>query len=111
MLRPGGTLRTSVPDFAAIGEVYRRTGDLDLVMGPLFGRQDYLYNIHHNVFDLRTLTRALEQTGFGGVDRYDWRETEHAHIDDYSQAYVLHKDKEHGVPISLNVRARKPRPA
>ncbi len=108
VLKPGGTLRTSVPDFAALGEVYRRTGDLDLVIGPLFGRQDYLYNIHYNVFDLKTLARALDHAGFCDIGQYDWRDTEHAHVDDYSQAYIPHMDKEHGVLVSLNVSARKP---
>jgi predicted SAM-dependent methyltransferase len=108
VLAPGGLLRTSVPDFAALAEVYRRTGRLDLVMGPLFGRQDYLYNIHYNVFDAQTLQRDLEDAGFCDIAQYDWRQTEHAHLDDYSQAYIPHMDKDKGVLISLNVQARKP---
>lgn len=108
VLRPGGMLRTSVPDFAALGEIYRRTGKLDLVIGPLFGRQDYLYNIHYNVFDFQTLSLSLQRAGFAEIERYDWRNTEHAPVDDYSQAYVPHMDKENGVLISLNVEARKP---
>ena len=108
ILKPGGTLRTSVPDFAALSEVYRRTEKLELVMGPLFGRQDYLYNIHYNVFDFAALRDALARAGFGDVRRYDWRETDHAAVDDFSQAYVPHMDKEHGVLISLNVECTKP---
>jgi predicted SAM-dependent methyltransferase len=108
VLAPGGTLRTSVPDFAAICEVYTRTRNLALVIGPIFGRQDYLYNIHYNLFDFETLKSELEQAGFCNVRRYDWRETEHAHIDDYSQAYVPHMDKERGVLISLNIECRRP---
>jgi hypothetical protein len=38
----------------------------------------------------------------------DWRATEHAGIDDYSQAYFPHMDKEFGIQVSLNVEARKP---
>jgi len=108
VLKPGGTLRTSVPDFAALAEVYRRSSRLELVIGPLFGRQDYLYNIHYNVFDFQTLSRDLEMAGFRDIAKYDWRETEHAHIDDYSQAYIPHMDKENGILVSLNVSARKP---
>ena len=107
ILKPGGTLRTSVPDFAALCEVYKRTGQLDLVMGPLFGRQDYLYNIHYNVFDFPALRAALERAGFVDVRRYDWRETEHAQVDDYSQAYIPHMDKTAGILISVNVECRK----
>ncbi|PJF38486.1 MAG: methyltransferase, partial [Phototrophicales bacterium] len=76
VLRPGGVLRISVPDFAQICEVYRRFGKLDLVVGALFGRQDYLYNIHYNVFDFESLSRSLMDAGFVNVRRYDWRETE-----------------------------------
>ncbi|HUN92579.1 MAG TPA: methyltransferase domain-containing protein [Burkholderiaceae bacterium] len=108
ILRPGGVLRISVPDFAALCEVYRRTERLDLVMGPLFGRQDYLYNIHYNVFDFATLREALEGAGFADVRRYDWRLTGHADVDDYAQAYVPHMDKENGTLISLNAECVKP---
>lgn len=108
VLKPGGVLRTSVPDFAALCEVYTETQNLGLVIGPLFGRQDYLYNFHYNVFDLASITADLEAAGFEGVDRYDWRTTEHAEIDDYSQAYVPHMDKDNGKLISLNVQAFKP---
>jgi predicted SAM-dependent methyltransferase len=78
VLKPGGILRTSVPDFAQLCEVYRRFGKLELVIGPLFGRQDYLYNIHYNVFDFPTLSALLQEAGFTKMQRYDWRETEHA---------------------------------
>ena len=107
VLKPGGILRISVPDFAKLCEVYQKYGQLDLVIGALFGRQDYLYNIHYNVFDFPTLKRELESAGFADVRRYDWRETEHAHIDDYSQAYIPHMDKENGILISLNVECSR----
>ena len=107
VLKPGGVLRISVPDFAQLCEVYQRFGRLDLVIGPLFGRQDYLYNIHYNAFDEATLVKQLEDAGFINVRRYDWRETEHAGIDDFSQAYVPHMDKANGILISLNVESVK----
>lgn len=108
VIKPGGTLRVSVPDFSKLCEVYQRENKLELVIGALFGRQDYLYNIHYNVFDLASLTQSLEQAGFVNVRRYDWRKTEHADMDDFSQAYIPHMDKEHGTLISLNVECDKP---
>lgn len=108
VLRPGGILRTSVPDFEKICQVYQKYRRIDLVIGPLFGRQDYLYNIHYNVFDFESLKTDLEYVGFVNVRRYDWRETEHANVDDYSQAYIPHMDKEEGILISLNVECNKP---
>lgn len=108
VLKPGGVLRVSVPDFAALCEIYQRYQKLDLVIGALFGRQDYLYNIHYNVFDFTALSDQLTRAGFADVHRYDWRETEHAAIDDYSQAYIPHMDKDNGMLISLNVECVKP---
>ena len=108
VLKPGGTLRLSVPDFAQLCVVYQRTGNLELVIGPIFGRQDYLYNIHYNMFDEASLTRQLLEAGFVEPRRYDWRDTDHAHIDDYSQAYIPHMDRENGTLVSLNMEARKP---
>ncbi|RPI65867.1 MAG: methyltransferase domain-containing protein [Geobacteraceae bacterium] len=107
VLKPGGILRISVPDFSQICEVYRKFRRLDLVVGPIFGRQDYLYNIHYNIFDETSLTESLQAVGFTDIKRYDWRQTEHAHIDDFSQAYIPHMDKEQGILISLNVECTK----
>jgi len=107
VLKPGGILRISVPDFSQICEVYRKYRRLDLVVGPIFGRQDYLYNIHYNIFDETSLTESLQAVGFTDIKRYDWRQTEHAHIDDFSQAYIPHMDKEQGILISLNVECTK----
>jgi predicted SAM-dependent methyltransferase len=107
VLIPGGKLRVSVPDFAALVQVYAKTPNLKLVIGPLFGRQDYLYNIHYNVFDRASLTEQLKEAGYGSVEPYDWRNTEHASVDDFAQAYIPHMDKDNGVLISLNVEAVK----
>lgn len=108
VLKPNGILRISVPDFRALCEVYIRTKDLNLVVGPIFGRQNYLYNIHYNIFDEVSLTKNLLDAGFTDINRYDWRNTEHANIDDYSQAYLPHMDKENGTHISLNIECKKP---
>ena len=107
VLKPGGTLRLSVPDFAKLCEVYQRSGNLELVIGPIFGRQDYLYNIHYNMFDETSLKRQLIEAGYVNPQRYEWRATEHAHIDDFAQAYIPHMDRENGTLISLNVEAHK----
>ena len=108
VLKPGGTLRVSVPDFAKLCKIYQQEQKLELVIGPLFGRQDYLYNIHYNVFDFNTLSSLLRQAGFCDVTVYDWRDTEHADIDDFSQAYIPHMDKKNGTLVSLNIECIRP---
>jgi len=107
ILKPGGVLRLSVPDFAAICEIYRCSKELSSVIGPLFGRQNHLYNFHHTVFDERDLRRFLLDAGFISTRLYDWRKTDHAHIDDYSQAYWPHMSKETGIQLSLNIEGVK----
>lgn len=107
ILKPGGLIKVAVPDFEKLIEVYEKYKDLSLIIGPLFGRLDFLYNIHYNVFDFKTLEKSLNKVGFKNVERYDWRETDHSHIDDFSQAYIPHMDKENGINISLNVKGVK----
>lgn len=107
VLTPGGILRLAVPNFEKICEVYTVSKNLDLVIGPLFGGQNYLYNIHYNIFDLKSINEYLSKSGFKDIREYDWRKTDHSDVDDYSQAYIPHMDKENGTLISLNVECKK----
>lgn len=107
ILRPDGVLRLAVPNLEVWFRVYRETGDLNLCLGSIYGRQDYPENLHKIGFDERTLTLALREAGFQDVRRWDWRTTEHAEVDDFSQAYYPHMDKVGGVLTSLNLEATK----
>jgi len=107
VLRVGGILRLAVPDFEKLVEVYLKTKDMKLVLGSLVGRQDYPENTHYMVFDFTSLSEILQRVGFKNIHRYDWRQTIHKDYDDYSQSYIPHMDKEHGILISLNVEATK----
>lgn len=107
VLKLGGILRVAVPDFEAVVIVYEEYKDMELVIGLLCGRQNHDYNFHHVVFDFRYLKKLLTKVGFKNVHRYDWRKTIHKDYDDYSQAYIPHMDKEHGILMSLNVEAEK----
>jgi predicted SAM-dependent methyltransferase len=110
VLRPGGVLRLSVPDFAACAKIYYEEGladGLNGVVGLIVGGQRDEYDFHKMVFDEPFLTAALLQVGFNEVRRWDWRTTSHSHIDDYSQAYLPHMDKENGLQMSLNLEAVK----
>jgi hypothetical protein len=57
------------------------------------------------IFDEELLSRSLLEVGFKRVRRWDWRQVEHGAIDDYSQAYLPHLDKDHGLLMSLNLEA------
>lgn len=108
LLRRGGILRLAVPDFAAIVEWYNRTGNLDDVMGLLYGRQDMHLNRHTVAFDKNTLRRDLVRAGFDHIQPWDWRETEHAAFDDFSRCRLPHmSEAEDAVWCSLNLEAIK----
>jgi predicted SAM-dependent methyltransferase len=109
-LVPGGTLRVAVPDFEAMTKLYVETStNLDNFLGPLYGKMEmgdkYIY--HKTVYDKYSLKEVLYNNGFRNIILYEWRDTEHSHIDDHSQAYSPHMDKENGALISLNVECRK----
>lgn len=110
VLAPGGVLRLAVPDFRAAAELYL-SGDmqrgLEDVRGLLVGGQRDQYDFHGMIFDQETLDTTLTDIGFSQVRLWDWRKTEHAHMDDYSQAYLPHMDKENGRLVSLNIEAVK----
>ncbi len=107
VLKIGGILRLSVPDFASITYHYYRTGKIEDVMGLLYGGQNYTGNTHYVTFDMRYMDTQLKLAGFSDVTRYDWKTTEHSDVDDYSQAYLPHMDKENGLLMSLNVECKK----
>jgi predicted SAM-dependent methyltransferase len=112
VLKPGGVLRLAVPDFAAVCQQYQQEGlqnGLTGLLGLLVGGQRDIYDYHKMVFDEFLLTDMLMENGYDCVRRWDWRWTEHAHIDDYSQAYLPHMDKDSGQLMSLNLEARKKR--
>jgi len=107
ILKHGGALRLGVPDFESIVKYYLKNNNIDDIIGLLYGGQDYDQNFHHMCWDFKSLKRDLEELGFRNVKRYDWRNTEHSNIDDFSQCYLPHMDKENGMLMHLNVEATK----
>lgn len=110
ILKPGGILRLAVPDFEACVEWYNRTKDLKSLLGLMFGGQNFPRNSHTIIFDRKTLSEALYKVGFENVREWDYRTTDHAEFDDYSQAWLPHlaKDQPGSIHMSLNLEASKP---
>jgi len=75
------------------------------------GHVDDLAFIADGVVELsyacHVLEHFLRRGGFAEARRRDWRRTEHAEVDDYSQAYLPHLDRENGQLMSLNLEAVK----
>lgn len=116
VLKPGGILRLAVPDIQAAMKWYHQTGNLRDIQGLLWGGQRDDYDYHSIGWDEKTLTEDLTAVGFVNVHRYDWRQTEHFFVDDYSQAtlpklsYFSRRPGPplEGMAVSLNVEANKP---
>jgi len=113
VLKPGGILRVAVPDFESLIRVYKLSGTLNSILGPLYGRMEIQTEqgpriiYHKTAYDFDSLSSLLMASGFNNVRRYDWRQTEHQHYDDHSQAYFPHMRKTDGILVSLNVEADK----
>jgi len=109
-LKEGGVIRIATPDFRMMTHLYQE-GQIKLedIIGPIHGL--WTLNMgqisHLTSYDYEELTELLEGEGFGNVKKYDWRETDHANVDDHSQSYLPKMDKEHGVLISLNIECTK----
>ena len=105
-----GILRISVPDIEAIFKYYFLKNNKNImkdIRTLLWGGEKHDYDLHYNGWDFQSLKNDLETVGFKFVERYDWRETEHSYVDDYSQAFLPHMDKINGYLMSLNVHAVK----
>ena len=105
--RWGGVLRIAVPDFEKIVEHYCEFKNLKQLRGFLYGVQNYNENYHYCAWDFKLLKEDLKYIGFKHVNRYDWKETEHSHVDDFSQSYLPHMEKQNGKLMSLNVETFK----
>lgn len=108
LLKNGGILRISVPNFKAISDHYQKNGNVEILMGLLYGAQDSYLNRHTTTFDEKYLRRILSMAGFVDVKWWNWKETEHSQHDDFASAYLPHLDKENGQLMSLNLEATRP---
>jgi SAM-dependent methyltransferase len=108
VLKPSGVLRIAVPNLREWARYYLEDGDLSVALGSIYGRQNHPGNIHYTGYDERSLGALLVFCGLKDVHLYDWKKTEHAHIDDLSQTYIPHLQKETGQLMSLNMEGTKP---
>ncbi len=107
ILEPNGVLRLAIPDIGQVFAHYNKFNDLKPLLGLLWGGQTYPQNYHYMGWDFTSIKNDLIKIGFKDVNKYDWKLTEHSHIDDFSQCYLPHMDKENGMLMSLNIEAIK----
>lgn len=110
-LKPGGVIRLAVPNFEMYVKLYtEKHFSLDNCIGPLYGKwsvSDSLIVYHKTTYDFISLKNMFESAGLKNTKLWDWTKTEHSHIDDYSQSYYPHMDKENGILLSLNIECEK----
>lgn len=113
VLKPNGILRLSVPDLKAAWKVYEKTDDINTLAGLIYGRLSIFTPAGKKTitmqsqYDVKSLTKIFTTHKFYNIEQWDWRKTEHSDIDDYSQAYWPHMQKDDGIMLSLNIQAQK----
>lgn len=103
VLKCGGILRISVPDFDQIIDIYgQEKRNIDKIKDPLMGGQDSKYNFHKSVFNEDYLTKLLLQANFCQARRWSPKNDEYYSFNDWAGKYIDGK-----YPISLNIEAVK----
>ena len=106
VLKQGGVLRLSVPDFDKILHIYESSArDINSIHGPLMGSEDHKYNMHYSVFNYRYLADKLREVGFREVRQWDpYRVTNH-NFKDWANSGIVWERK--AFAVSLNLEAIK----
>lgn len=106
VLKKGGVLRLSVPDFDRLVEVYNASGkDINSICLQLMGGQDNEYNIHYSVFNHQRLSELLKEVGFQKVVSWAPDNCQYHNFKDRASRKINVNGKEY--MISLNLEAIK----
>jgi predicted SAM-dependent methyltransferase len=106
VLKDGGILRLSVPDFDKLIDVYEASDkDINRICRQLMGGQDSEYNIHYSVFNHQYLSKLLEEVGFKKTVSWDPDNCQHHNFKDSAGGKKKVNGNEY--MISLNLEAIK----
>jgi SAM-dependent methyltransferase len=106
VLKDGGILRLSVPDFDLLLNIYCESGkDIEAIIMPLLGGQDSKYNIHFSVFTEASLNSSLKKAGFKEIRKWDSDGSSLTSLSDLSSVRAVIGDKT--FPVCLNIEAVK----
>lgn len=105
VLKPGGRLCLSVPDFDRILAIYQDTNrDVDTILSALMTGQEYAYNYHRVIFNKEYLSGLLLAASFRQVDKWTPNDGGIGHdVDDWSQRPLMVNGKPY--PVGLNLEA------
>jgi SAM-dependent methyltransferase len=106
VLKPGGLLRVSVPDFdLLLGMRQFEDGDVSAILDPLMGSQSHRWDFHYCVYTAGYLGKLLADAGFSNVRPWDSSTVGYAAYGDWSSRSVKGRKKPHF--ISLNLEANR----
>lgn len=106
VLKFGGIIRLSVPDFDLLVKVYNENyNDINSIAMALMGGQDYKYNFHMSIFNHKSLEELLKSVGFHSVQAWEPGESIETTFIDWSCRPIIYKGKAY--PVSLNLEAVK----
>jgi predicted SAM-dependent methyltransferase len=101
VLKAGGRLRISVPDFEAVCRLFldptHTREDREFIMQIAFGGQMDPHDFHHVGLTFELLDKYLRKAGFASVERSG----------DFGEFHDESRQKFNGLPISVNVIAAK----
>ena len=110
LLKPGGVLYISVPDFEAVCKEYLDKGDISKILGITIGGQKNEEDLHGMLYDYKTLSTELLLQEFTDISRYRWQDFEAFNqkgYDDFSASYIPHMDFKKGRLMMLNIKGMK----
>lgn len=106
LLKDGGVLRISVPDFDRIIEIYQANEcDITSIEQPLMGGQNYPFNYHYALFNDAHLRMLMLKSGFSETKAWDPQNCSYHDFDDWASAVLSYGEQ--NFPISLNIEAVK----
>lgn len=104
-LKPGGTIRISVPDFDNMTDYYIDSGrDVDLVRDNVLGKEPP-YDNHYTLWNERKMQAVLAEAGFTNHRRWTADSVEHHNFSDRSSRTLRIAGEEK--LLSLNIEADK----
>ncbi|MDO8523670.1 MAG: methyltransferase domain-containing protein [bacterium] len=101
VLKPGGIVRISVPEFEKIVAIYKAEG-MERALPPLMGAEDATHGFHRTAFSEEYLSTLLKRVGFRETRRWDPEKAADYAFNDWAKKLVHGK-----FPISLNMEGIK----
>lgn len=102
ILRPGGVLRISVPDFDLLLDIYQAAGRKVVAIEPaLMGGQNYAFNFHYSIFNADKLGSQLAKAGFSATRAWDPDHCQHHDFDDWASRKIVWGDREFSVSLNM----------